>query len=485
MPQAGMSEILWGRAWASARGRRQVPEGMGVCATLGLPVASSAKGIPRREARTKRNRQASWTPMLALGIVPSSMAEDSIIDRFRRYFGASSPSGSAPDALHRLTGASRPHNASMQRQRPPGASRPLGAAPSASLHRSSALKTSRPRSSAPGASAASAAAARAARSAAAARARSHYTASHRPAPRRVGAGVQVRVSPEAGSKNCSVYCRTPWRAPHGYPGVAKRGGEGQLLCPSMFRDMCDYVYDWPYDHFNEVVFLPGFADVVACLPAVPFIYAQPGPPTERFAKYMLPLLERAGKKFVFVTGQSAYGVPLKPGGVQQILASPALIRWFGQYPNAEHAKFEPLPVGLNCFEHAPELFRTLQQIGTYKQLVSPEHKSSLLMVNFSPKTNPIRKKLIHKYCHEGGFAHCFPKGQNNNIQGNPHLVAFYNNASRFKYALCPPGQGMDSHRTWEMLLLGVVPIVEHSRHRASSRGGAHRPAASLHAPRCE
>ena len=41
----GWSEILRGRAWASARGRRQVPEGMGVGATLGLPVASSAPSV--------------------------------------------------------------------------------------------------------------------------------------------------------------------------------------------------------------------------------------------------------------------------------------------------------------------------------------------------------------------------------------------------------------------------------------------------------
>jgi hypothetical protein len=29
--------------------------------------------------------------------------------------------------------------------------------------------------------------------------------------------------------------------------------------------------------------------------------------------------------------------------------------------------------------------------------------------------------------------------------------------------LPPPGKGMDSHRTWELLLLGEVPIVEHSK----------------------
>ena len=48
----------------------------------------------------------------------------------------------------------------------------------------------------------------------------------------------------------------------GYPLVAKGGGEGRFVCPSMFRDLCDYVYDWPFEHFREVVFLPLPVDVI-------------------------------------------------------------------------------------------------------------------------------------------------------------------------------------------------------------------------------
>jgi hypothetical protein len=32
----------------------------------------------------------------------------------------------------------------------------------------------------------------------------------------------------------------------------------------------------------------------------------------------------------------------------------------------------------------------------------------------------------------------------------------------YKYAICPPGNGVDCHRIWECLYLGVIPILLHS-----------------------
>lgn len=39
----------------------------------------------------------------------------------------------------------------------------------------------------------------------------------------------------------------------GYAPVANDGRHdlAEFICPSMFRDMSDYVYAWPYDHFGE------------------------------------------------------------------------------------------------------------------------------------------------------------------------------------------------------------------------------------------
>ena len=32
--------------------------------------------------------------------------------------------------------------------------------------------------------------------------------------------------------------------------------------------------------------------------------------------------------------------------------------------------------------------------------------------------------------------------------------------SKYKFSLCPPGNGLDTHRVWESLLVGTIPIVE-------------------------
>jgi hypothetical protein len=33
---------------------------------------------------------------------------------------------------------------------------------------------------------------------------------------------------------------------------------------------------------------------------------------------------------------------------------------------------------------------------------------------------------------------------------------------RYKYVICPRGNGIDTHRVWEALYLGVVPVVHHT-----------------------
>jgi hypothetical protein len=37
-----------------------------------------------------------------------------------------------------------------------------------------------------------------------------------------------------------------------------------------------------------------------------------------------------------------------------------------------------------------------------------------------------------------------------------------NEINRFKFVLCPRGRGTDTHRFWEILLMGSIPIVEKS-----------------------
>lgn len=54
----------------------------------------------------------------------------------------------------------------------------------------------------------------------------------------------------------------------GYPTVDFQGKRGDYVCPSMFRDLSDYVVSWPFDHFHENVRTWNPETVTTILPPV-------------------------------------------------------------------------------------------------------------------------------------------------------------------------------------------------------------------------
>ena len=90
-------------------------------------------------------------------------------------------------------------------------------------------------------------------------------------------------------------------------------------------------------------------------------------------------------------------------------------------------------------------------------------KKKLLLVNFG-NTHPGRAVVWSHFC--GGaqkWATCSVKGQKNNVMGNPHLVKYYSKTvAAHKFVVSPRGNGIDTHRFWEAVYLGAVPIVLHS-----------------------
>jgi hypothetical protein len=44
----------------------------------------------------------------------------------------------------------------------------------------------------------------------------------------------------------------------------------------------------------------------------------------------------------------------------QVLNDPNLVHWFAQNGDVVHSKLSPIPIGLNCFEHAPEMDQALR-----------------------------------------------------------------------------------------------------------------------------
>ena len=137
---------------------------------------------------------------------------------------------------------------------------------------------------------------------------------------------------------------------------------------------------------------------------------------------------------------------MEAGLYDKILNHPLLIKWYGQNMRIISDKTLPIPLGLeNQFWKRTNLL-------TIKKNYS-NSKDKLLYLNFSLSTNQNRSKIMNILLHNG-----FKK--NNKLDWDSYIE----DLSRYKFCISPMGNGIDCHRTWECLYLGVIPIVEKSPH---------------------
>ena len=158
-----------------------------------------------------------------------------------------------------------------------------------------------------------------------------------------------------------------------------------------------------------------------------------------FCTKILPLLDI---KFVLLTH---YG-DLESGKYDGILNHPKLIKWYGLNMSIISDKTEGLPLGLESKYWGRTNFDIIQNY-------NKKNKNKLLYLNFSLQTNPKRSEIMNSLLKKG-----FTK--NNNLSWNEYVQ----DLSEHKFSISPKGNGIDCHRHWESLYLGVIPIIEKSTH---------------------
>jgi len=152
------------------------------------------------------------------------------------------------------------------------------------------------------------------------------------------------------------------------------------------------------------------------------------------------IVKSLNTKFVLITH---YG-DLDSGLHHKILNHPLLIKWYGQNMCIISDKTSPIPIGLE------NNYWTRTNIQTIKQH-SSNSKIKLLYLNFSLYTNPNRSKIMNILL-QNGF------NKNKKLDWGYYI----DDLSRHKFCISPKGNGVDCHRIWECLYLGVIPIVEKS-----------------------
>ena len=153
--------------------------------------------------------------------------------------------------------------------------------------------------------------------------------------------------------------------------------------------------------------------------------------------------------------------------VDKLLNSKHLFMWYAKNPAIKHMKLKPYPIGPKWQWKTTRFFgenknKHLQIFNKYclnplKMMLDSKLKTELLYFNFTcPTTNkPLFK--FHQRMRNNVKDIFLKKGFQWNE--NEEFEDYIKTLSKYKFCLAPPGRGIDTHRCWEALMVGTIPIV--------------------------
>jgi len=185
--------------------------------------------------------------------------------------------------------------------------------------------------------------------------------------------------------------------------------------------------------------------------------------------FIANILPKINNKFTLVSGDSDLTVPeniLNSSYLDFLLNNTYLIKYYSQNLILNNNKCFQLPIGLDYHtiynirdvylrqEH--ELSEPIEQEKILKNIKNnsqPYYERELkIFVNFSLSNDRFNERLESIKTIPFNLLSI-------TLEKYPRTI-IWNTMSRFSFVLSPKGNGIDCHRTWEILCLGCIPIVK-------------------------
>ena len=170
-------------------------------------------------------------------------------------------------------------------------------------------------------------------------------------------------------------------------------------------------------------------------------------------EFQSKFLDKIKTPFNLVTGCSAYQIGRdgdNPESYKKILENEYLQNWFcTNPPNEEHEKIHALPIG---FAEPNRLSANQNVLKKLRRETKPfEEKANLFFIPWHDQsTNPERHDII-KSLKNNEYTHM--------MQGKLSIEPYMNLIGSYRFTLCVQGSGNDTHRLYESLLMGCIPIT--------------------------
>mmetsp|Transcript_30461 Transcript_30461/g.46738 ORF Transcript_30461/g.46738 Transcript_30461/m.46738 type:complete len:501 (-) Transcript_30461:577-2079(-) len=186
--------------------------------------------------------------------------------------------------------------------------------------------------------------------------------------------------------------------------------------------------------------------------------------------------------YVIITSRSDADSPYTHA--QELEKDNLLLKWYGTNPRPTlHSNVKPMPLGLSIHHNQERILKSYLEVTNFtnpfrhkdrwlssSSTPSPNHVSPAdIFVQFSVHNLATNRQVIWDIlCGNNSNTSALRNNPNNinNKMDNVSCVSeafetmdVYAAASQYLFAVSPPGAGYDCYRTYEWLLLGVIPIV--------------------------
>lgn len=177
-----------------------------------------------------------------------------------------------------------------------------------------------------------------------------------------------------------------------------------------------------------------------------------------FFSAVLPLMTRP---FTLITSDGDWPVPSCLPEAEIHLRNPLLLAWYTQNYDgtSKHLKLKPIPIGFDLHSQFDSSHKTeiagwteMKRIRYHNLLGGGRFRNMAVFIDgMNQNTNSERSSAITS------ISSC----TSNTVIQTQRIPRFtlYLNYSSYAFGLSPHGGGLDTHRTWEMLFFGMVPIV--------------------------
>ena len=155
------------------------------------------------------------------------------------------------------------------------------------------------------------------------------------------------------------------------------------------------------------------------------------------------------RKYILISHMSDY-----PINAERFSRAPdTIVKWFAQNAIFQSEKLVPVPLGLENHKGRSKGKFTNHEWFTQNvpRLIMKARDPQWIYCNWNPNTNQEARGNIIPQLEKNGLKVHHETGLS--------FEDYCENMSSYKFVICPPGNGVDTHRLWEALYMGCIPIV--------------------------